>query len=147
MARQKGLDRFYKVISGTQNELIDYLPVISSSGELKKITDLDVILSSWSNILITPLGTYLFDPTFGSELYKQVWEPTDVQTQEKIESEIRRRLRQFDDRATVEEVQVSFFPNQKGFEVNVIVNFGGEQRQLDVVISEESYFNFIRTGI
>ena len=142
----KDLDRFRKNVAGRKDILVDYVHQISPSGDFRKINDLDVILSSWSNILIIPRGTYLFDPSFGSNLYKYLFEPADDDTRSAIEEEIKYSLLAFDSRANISKIDVSYLPNRKGFIVTITVEYRKQVKDLKVAITEESYFNFIRQG-
>ena len=63
------LERFQKNSVGSAGRLIDYTPVISSSGNFTILYDIDAILNSWNNILITPRGSMDHDPEYGSTLY------------------------------------------------------------------------------
>ena len=46
------LDRFQKHIVGSDGKFADYTSIISPKGDFKRISDLEVILNSWKNILI-----------------------------------------------------------------------------------------------
>jgi len=59
------------------SKLNDYVATISSSGDFRKVRDIDVILTSWTNILLTPRGTYIFDPEYGSNLHLILFDPVD----------------------------------------------------------------------
>jgi hypothetical protein len=86
------LQRFVKSARGTDVQPHDYIPYISSIGDFKRIRNIDVILNSWNNILLTPLGSYIADPEFGSNLYKLIFEPADDGTVEAIKQEVKTRI-------------------------------------------------------
>lgn len=136
------LDRFNKHVVGSESTISDYKSTISSVGDFKRIEDIEVILSSWNNILVTPRRTYMFDPEYGSDLYKMVFEPADENTQDEIVNEVVETIRRYDDRATIKEVRVSFSPNLKGFSIALDVEYEGNSGQLEVLIDEDSYFRF-----
>ena len=94
--RPNSLQKFQQTSVGSKGRIIDYAAKISPSGDLQKLTDLQVILTSWNNILTTPLRSYTFDPAYGSNLYKYVFDPADETTSQKIEDEVRYRLNSFD---------------------------------------------------
>jgi len=139
------LDRFNKTVAGSESKLADYKSKISSVGDFKRISDIEVILSSWNNILVTPKRTYMFDPEYGSDLYKLVFEPADERTQEQIIREVVNALRKYDDRAIINDVRVSYLSNQKGFVVAVDVEYEGVTSQLETVIDEDLYFRFFES--
>lgn len=139
------LERFSKTSVGSTSKFTDYFQTVSPGGDFKRINDLDVILNSWNNILITPLRTYQFDPTFGSELYKLVFEPQDTQTQDSIVNEVVNRIQLFDTRATIKNVDVSFLNNRKGFSLSITVLYSGKEKELKLTLDENTYFKFFET--
>jgi len=136
------LSRFNKTVVGSDSKLADYKSRISSVGDFQRIEDVNVILNSWSNILTTPKRTYMFDPEYGSNLYKLVFEPADDRTREQIVQEVVSSIRAYDDRARIKDVTISFFPNMKGFNVAVDVEYDNESGQVSVAIDENTYFQF-----
>lgn len=139
------LKRFNETVSGSDSKLADYQAKVASYGDFKRIADLEVILSSWNNILITPRRSYQFDPEYGSDIYKLVFEPADDATLERIKTEVIDTLLRYDDRAIIEDVTVSVLPNRKGYNISVDVRYEGDTGQLEVVIDEDSYFKFFDT--
>jgi len=139
------LDRFNETVAGSNSKLADYTSVVAPKGDFKRIKDIEVLISSWNNILITPRRTYMFDPEYGSNLYKMIFEPADEVTVNKVIDEVTNNLLKYDDRASIENVGVTFFPNQKGFTVAVDVNYDGNVGQLAVVIDEALYFKFFES--
>lgn len=137
------LERFNKQVVGSSSKLYDYLTVISSRGDFKRIEDLNVILNSWNNILLTPRGTYLHDPEFGSDLYKYVFEPADDTTVEAIKSEVVDRITLYDDRATIEDAVVTIQNNGKRVNVELYVNYKGEKGILDVKFDDTTFADFL----
>ena len=139
------LKRFNKEVAGSNSKIGDFTSTIAPKGDFKKIKDIEVILASWNNILLTPRRSYMFDPEYGSDLYKMVFEPADEVTVNKVIDEVTNTLLKYDDRASIENVAVTFFPNQKGFTVAVDVNYDGNIGQLAVVIDESLYFKFFES--
>lgn len=134
-SNHNSLSKFFDNIGG-KSKLGDYIPVISSSGDYKKISDLSVILNSWSNILSTPRGTYTNNPEYGSELYKCVFDQADNSTIEKIKNEIKVRISKYDNRALIKNIKVIFFSNLKGFIVEIEVKYNGEIGTIKLPFSE-----------
>jgi len=137
------LDRFNKTVAGSDQKLGDYLSKIAPVGDFKRIGDLEVIISSWSNILITPRRSYQFDPNYGSNLYKLVFEPADPKTESRIIDETVNTIRKYDDRAVISNVSVVFLDNMKGFSIGIDVSYQGERGEFEVVIDESAYFKFL----
>jgi phage baseplate assembly protein W len=138
------LDKFINNSIGSRGRITDYTATIMPSGDFNRIYELNVILMSWNAILITPLRTYTYDPDFGSELYKFIYEQCDDTTKDDIISEIKLRL-SGDDRATIEKIDVSYYPNKKGFKINITAAYQGITDSLSASIDESTYFNFLRS--
>ena len=139
------LDRFNETVAGSDSKLADYTSKVAARGDFKRIKDIEVLINSWNNILITPRRTYMFDPDYGSNLYKMIFEPADQKTVKKVVNEVTQNLLKYDDRATIDDVDVTFFKNRKGFSVAVSVNFQGETGQLEVIVDESIYFKFFES--
>jgi len=136
------LNRFNQAVVGSESKLGDYKSIISNKGDFKRIKDIHVILNSWNNILVTPKRSYMFDPEYGSNLYKLVFEPADEKTQEQIVNEVVNVIRRYDDRAKINDVSVAFLPNRKGFNVAIDVEYEGDTKQLEIILDEDTYFQF-----
>ena len=95
---------------------------------------------------LTPTRTYTYDPEYGTDLIKYIFDPTTDETLAKIKKEIEYKLALYDDRAIVAEVEVFFIKNKKGFIINVYVEYEGEEAELSAAIDEETYFNFLRAS-
>ncbi len=128
------LDKFKTAVLGSDNRIADYTAIISPKGDFTRIGGIDVILNSWNTILVTPTGTYDHDPEFGCDLYKYVFDPCDDITRENIIFTIKNQLMKFDDRATLENVDVRFMKDFKGFVVDVIVSYMGETGKISVEV-------------
>ena len=139
------LDRFGKAVVGSNAKDADYQSKIVKSGDFKRVEDIEAIISSWNNILITPRRTYQFDPEYGSDLYKLIFEPVDKDTEEEIKNEVIEALRTYDPRATIQSINVSFLTGRKGFNVAVEVAYEGDTSELQVIIDENVYFKFFDT--
>ena len=130
------LERFIKNAVGSDDKLTDYSSVISPSGDFKKIKDFDVIVRSWFNILMTPERTCTFDPQYGSKLHKMIFEQADNKTLEQIRNEVIYKLTIYDDRAEIQDVEVNFLENMKGFVVTITANWNGEVKLNEITFDE-----------
>jgi phage baseplate assembly protein W len=136
------LDRFKTSSIGSQGRIVDYLPKINHAGDFTKIYDIDAILSSWNNILMTPRGSMDHDPNFGSNLYKFIFEPADNSTQDAIKIEIYDSLGVYDSRASISQIDVNFYSNKKGFVVIIQVEYFGYKSNLTLNIDEAAISAF-----
>lgn len=139
------LDRFNKTVVGSRGKVGDYVSRIVPSGDFKRITDLEVIVNSWSNILITPTRSYIYDPEFGSDLYKMVFEPADDRTIDNIKREVITKLQRYDNRAIIQSIDIKFNNNRKGFTVSVVATYNNEEANVNVAIDESLYFKFFES--
>jgi phage baseplate assembly protein W len=137
------LSRFYDQVVGSDNKIRDYIAIISSRGDFQRIEDLNVILSSWNNILLTPRRTYILDPQFGSDLYKYVFEPVDENTIEGIRNEVIERLSFYDDRASIVDVQVRVMSNGKGYVLDITADYDGTKGSLTVSFDDTTFADFL----
>ena len=132
------LDRFKKQVIGSDANIFDFLPKITASGEFKRIRDIDVIITSWNNILLTPRRTYINDPEYGSDLHKMVFEPADDTTVERIKQEIEKSIGYYDDRAIITDITVKIMSNGKGFSVDIFAEYDNEEATLSVKFDDST---------
>jgi phage baseplate assembly protein W len=132
------LERFVKSVRGTDVQPHDYIPYISSIGDFKRISNIDVILNSWNNILLTPLGSYIYDPNFGSNLFKLIFEPADSGTVDQIKLEVEQRIKNYDTRGEILNITVVMLPDKKGFNVNVECGFRGESGEISIKFDDST---------
>ena len=137
------LNRFFDNVIGSSEKIRDYIAIISSRGDFKRIEDLSVILTSWNNILLTPRRTYVLDPQFGSDLYKYVFDPVDEDTIEAIRAEVVDRITYYDNRATIKSVEVQIMANGKGYVINIIADYNGETGTLSVKFDDITFADFL----
>lgn len=135
------LDKFKKSVIGSKFKIADYTCKLTPSGDFRRITQLEAILNSWNNILLTPKRTYDHDPEYGSDLYKFIFEPSDIQTMEAIRNEIKTSLEIYDNRAAPSKIDVKFLREKKGFSVDVFVEYEDQEGQLSAIIDDTTYFN------
>lgn len=97
----------------------DIFPIIDSNADFKELRGKDAIVASIRNLLMTPMGRYPFDPNYGSLLYKQVFEPMDDTTYQNIRYEIKDRIEMYEDRVSVDNVEIEFSRDNKTAIINV----------------------------
>lgn len=133
------LDRFRRTSVGSSNKHLDFDNEITGSGDFKKLTDIDTIITSWKRILIIGTQSYDHDPEFGSELRKYIFAPADDETQERLQDEIFEKLTRYDNRAEIQNVDVTFLDNMKGFRVSIEASYQGRSFSLQETIDESLY--------
>lgn len=136
------LDKFKTTSIGSSGRVLDFSSKLSPSGDFNKLFDMDAILASWSNILMTPRGSMDHDPEFGSDLYLYIFEPADSVTQESIKNEIYKAITTYDDRANIDEINVAFFKNKKGFNVSIVASYEVDNSEMNLTMDENTYMSF-----
>lgn len=132
------LRRFNKQVVGSDGKIYDYLAKITASGDFKRVNGLNVIITSWNNILLTPKRTYLFDPEYGSNIHKLIFEPVDETTIEQIKDEIKDTLAIYDSRAIIESIEVLLTSNGKGYQINIQVSYEDAKGELTVSFDDST---------
>jgi phage baseplate assembly protein W len=113
--------RFQQSTVGGAPGAFDYLDRNAPDGDFRRIQGFAVLINSIRNLLSTPRGSYPFDPEYGSDLYKKVFEPADSTAEEEIRFEVIDRIKLYDDRVIIQEVKTEFFNNRKGYRINVTI--------------------------
>jgi phage baseplate assembly protein W len=137
------IDSFKETSIGSSGRILDFSSKIDASGNFTILYDLDAIIKSWNNILITPKLSCDHDPDFGSNLYLFLFEPADKRTQVAIKNEIMTELSTYDVRATIDNITVNFFQNKKGFSVLIFVSYFGNKKTLNISFDEETYQSYM----
>jgi uncharacterized protein len=128
---------FNSQITGKFNEIYDYNTIIGSDGDFTRLSAINVLINSVRNLLLTPLGSYPFDPEYGSLLYKMLFEPSDSITQQQLLSEVKNRIQRYDPRVNIETIKFSYSNDKKTVSVNVIIIRGSVTGKVDIVLSEQ----------
>ncbi len=137
------LNRFFDQVIGSATKIRDFVAIISARGDFKRIEDLQVILTSWNNILLTPRRTYILDPDYGSDLFKYVFDPADEGTIDSIKTEVIDRISLYDDRAAIEAVEVNILRGGKAYEINIVANYEGQEGSLSVQFDDTTFANIL----
>lgn len=139
------LKRFQQESVGSVDRDFDYLPKIEAKGDFKRVEGINAIINSWNNILLTPKRSYPYDPEYGSDLYKLVFEPTDDETAQKIIDEVVLSIQLYDDRATINDIKVYLLRDRKGFSIDLFVEYEGQTDNLTLEISEQAFSGLLTT--
>jgi len=129
------IERFLTNRPGSEEEIKSMGNTITQSGDFQKLTGIDTIIKSISNLLLIPQKSYIFDPDFGVGLYKYIFEPCDTVTKNDIEVEVGNALSIYENRVNVN-FEVLFFRNRKGFRINLYLEYGDENAKVNVDIDE-----------
>jgi len=119
-------------------EYFDYIQKLTPIGDYVKIENIDVIINSWNNILLTPRGTYDHDPRYGSSLFDLIFQPADIDTQNLIREEIYNSVYYYDNRASINNITVTYLrgnSTKKGYNVQIDVEYNGEIKTLTLDVT------------
>jgi phage baseplate assembly protein W len=139
------LDRFKVSVIGSDNTIRDYLPTIEAKGDFQSTTDLNVIINSWKNILLTPRRNYPHDPEYGSDLYKMIFDPLDEITVQRIEDEVYITIQRYDNRAFIESIDIKYLKVDKGVSLDIYVDYKGEKGILSLILNEQLFSGLLST--
>jgi len=128
---------FQNQLIGKQSQIYDIVPTINGSGDLQQISDINVLINSLRNLLLTPLGYYPFDPEYGSLLYQKLFEFSDEITQQEIENEVTTRINRYDPRIKITKVESHFFQDNKAIQVDVHINRDGHDAEISAYLSAQ----------
>ena len=134
------LKTFSDSVVGSKDVISDYDDRISSIGDFRVLKGINALVKSLKNLLLTPLGTYPFDPEYGSELYKKVFELVHSDTKEQIRFEVEDRVLQFDPRIQIENVFVEYYSNLKGFRVSVFIRYDGQTEPIILDYNQTDFY-------
>lgn len=139
------LDRFKASVIGSADTIRDYLPKIEAKGDFLSTSNLSVIINSWNNILLTPRRSYPYDPEYGSNLYKIIFDPLDEITIQKMEDEIYNSIQIYDNRAFIESIDIKYLRNEKGVSLDIYVDYKGKKDILSLVLNEQAFSGLLNT--
>jgi len=122
---KSNLDTFIKRIK-EKAKVHDMDNVIGPSGDFKTIFEIDVLLKRYLYLLSIPRGTYPFDPKFGNAIHLYLHEPADDETKEQITQDLNDIASSLGIPSTVITHNIQYFSNKLGFNVEVIIEYEGE---------------------
>jgi phage baseplate assembly protein W len=113
-------------------------PTLNSFGDASKVINLDSIKQSVKSIVLTPLGSRLFDPGFGCTATSYLFELIDDTTATSIESSIKNALNTYENRIVINFVKVNVDPdnNMIDVEVNYFIQELQENDTAKIVLSK-----------
>ncbi len=131
------IKKFEDTIKGNADEIYDFKDKIAPNGDFEKVQGINALILSLRTLLLTPLESYPFDPTFGSLLYRKVWELHVPETRDAIEYEVHDRVMAFDDRIIIEYVEVVYFSNLKGYRISLQISYEGKSAETDLEFDQQ----------
>ena len=143
MAKSYTIDKFLKNIPGNRDRLKDVISNIDFRGDWVKIYDVDVVLKHLIVALLIPKRTYVFDPEYGSAIYKYLFEPADTITLDALTNEVNEVVSGVSTQpGTTITHDVLFFRNKRGFRIEMTVQHKKTKRTMNVDL-DDSILNLI----
>ena len=90
------------------------------TNDLNLVENEDAVKQSIINILLTNTGERVFNPNFGSEINKMLFENVTPQTSSTLTSLIKAAIENFEPRAQLHEVQCTPSPDENAYAVTVV---------------------------
>jgi phage baseplate assembly protein W len=83
--------------------------------------DAEAIKQSIRNIILTNKGERPFEPNFGSNLRRYLFENFSLITKDQIETEIRTAINTFEPRVIIADLEVKDFPERNAINIHLVV--------------------------
>lgn len=96
-----------------------YQPKLTQSGDVQVVENAIAVKQALLTILETAKGDRLFEPDFGCDLRRFLFEPMDGQTSTDIKEAIEGSIGRFEPRVTVLRVSVAPMANTDGYNIEV----------------------------
>jgi len=103
------------------------------TGDVSLKREIQAVKQSVLNILLTNRGERPFDPEFGSDIRKQLFENFDPITQQLISDQIRTALRNYEPRVRVLNVNINARPDRNFLDVSVEVEIQSPEQTVTSV--------------
>jgi len=103
------------------------------TGDIALKREVQAVKQSVLNILLTNRGERPFDPEFGSDIRKQLFENFDPITEQLLSDQIRSALRNYEPRVRVLNVNVNGRPDNNALNVSVEVEIQSPERTVTSV--------------
>lgn len=87
-------------------DFLDSFSVSPFSGQLALVKNEKAVSQSIKNLILTNFGERLFNPNFGSNIYKTLFEPNLTEDLNLLEDRIRFSIENYEPRAIIEEILV-----------------------------------------
>jgi phage baseplate assembly protein W len=98
---------------------LSYNPGLNQLGDVTKLTNMDAIKQSVKTIVLTPLGSRLFEPDFGCGVKQYLFEFLDEATLNNIKAVITNAITKYEPRVKVDSVDVKAFPETNEMSIDI----------------------------
>lgn len=101
----------------------DFLPSFlfnNDTNDINVVENEDAVKQSIINILLTNVGERFFNPNFGSDINKMLFENVTPQTSSTLTTLIKTAIENFEPRALLHDVQCTPSPDENAYAVTVV---------------------------
>lgn len=136
----KNLDSFFNAISKRNGNLKDVRNKISGDGDLMELTNEKAVIYNIMNVLSIPRGSYPFDPEFGCDLNRYIFDLGTIQTKMMIENEIDKAMAPY---ANIYKLSksVKYTPDKKSFIIKIMIETSlGEVIEKKLTVGQNGMF-------
>lgn len=130
-----GFEEFLLNVPGSKIITHDMAANIASSGDFERLEGTAVIINRIINQLLITKGTYFFDPLFGENIHRYLFEPVDNITLQEVSNLVSRVIEQNRQNANIAH-EVLFYRDRKGFRINLIIKTDGNICKFPLDIDE-----------
>jgi len=104
------------------------------SGDVSVRNDAQAVIGSIKNIVNTMTGEKKFQPNYGGNIRRLLFEPIDSITTLKIEDGLKRAILEFEPRAILQNVEVLPSSDELSYEATIIFRLRNQPRPVTTVI-------------
>ena len=116
---------------------------INDYGDFTEVYDIDVLIDALEKIFGIMIETYPFDPVFGSNLFRYIYEPFDEITMENVENDVRSVMNQHIPGLKLLSLSISM-ANDKSFILDLFVQFQGIKKTAKFLFDRSGYVSLIK---
>jgi phage baseplate assembly protein W len=106
---------------------LDHRIIQDGQGAVKKVTNIDAVVTSIHNILETLQGERVMLPTFASKLKSILFEPMNDELVTFISNEVKTVIERWDDRVSVTETKLYSEPDENFIDIEIWFRVKGYQ--------------------
>lgn len=107
---------------------LDHKIIHDSRGAIKKVVNVDSVVTSIDNILGTRQGERVMLPEFASTIGDMLFEPIDDNLLDFMAREVKRVIERWDDRVKVTSVNFTSDPDRNTVHMNIQFRVGGYEQ-------------------
>jgi phage baseplate assembly protein W len=108
---------------GTIYRDLSYQPKLAHNGDVNVVENLVAVKQSIMTIFNTPKGSRLFEPDFGMDVRRYLFEPLDGRSSSDLKEEVSTSINRFEPRVTVLGITIGELSDVNGYSIEVRYRF------------------------